>query len=84
MQIHVKFVKSQNCATDSHFRTVILLHNECETVVVSIVSTTLLHMDETMLLRPLSLKSQLLSSDFYIICSFFLKPRYQFPADEVR
>lgn len=45
-----KFVKSQNCAMDSHFRTVILVQTEHETVLVSMIST-LLCMDKTMLLR---------------------------------
>lgn len=48
-----KFVKSQNCVMDSHFRIVIFLQTESQTVLVSMISTSLLRMDETMFLRSL-------------------------------
>lgn len=58
---------------DSHFRTVILVQTEHE-------HHFAMHGQDNVV-KYLILKSQLLSSEFYSICSFFLKPQCQLSAD---
>ena len=71
---------------DSHFRIVILLQTDSETALVSMIKHHYgMHgWDNVVKTFILSLKAQLLSSEFYNICSFFLKAQLQLLTDEIR